>query len=142
MKFLNAVIMLACLAYDEICGSITNVEAKLGQTVHLKFDKLIRNIDIELKYPTTDGVQQKTIIKDGKITKYGMERFGKRIIYGNGNLTIRDLEENDATVYVYKLGCFFQQCMKPTAFKTKVENCHCEIAILYIAKLTSTMKQS
>ncbi|MCP9258297.1 hypothetical protein DINM_002798 [Dirofilaria immitis] len=101
--------MLACLAYDEICGSITNVEAKLGQTVHLKFDKLIRNIDIELKYPTTDGVQQKTIIKDGKITKYGMERFGKRIIYGNGNLTIRDLEENDATVYVYKLGNYSQK---------------------------------
>ncbi|EFO24224.2 hypothetical protein LOAG_04264 [Loa loa] len=109
MKFLNAVIMLTCLAYEQVCGNVANVEAKLGQTVQLKFDKFIRNIDIELKYPENGTVYQKTIIKDGKITKYGVERFGKRIIYADGNLIIRDVKENDATSYIYKLGHYSQK---------------------------------
>ncbi|VDO12099.1 unnamed protein product [Brugia timori] len=80
--------MLACLAYDDVCENVTNVEAKLGQTVQLKFNKFTGNIDIELKYPENGAIYQKAIIKDGKTTKYG---------------------ESDAASYTYKLGHYSQK---------------------------------
>ncbi|VIO91967.1 Uncharacterized protein BM_BM9219 [Brugia malayi] len=101
--------MLACLAYDDVCENVTNVEAKLGQTVQLKFNKFTGNIDIELKYPENGAIYQKAIIKDGKTTKYGMERFGNRITYINGSLIIRNVKESDAASYTYKLGHYSQK---------------------------------
>ncbi|KAL4003335.1 hypothetical protein ACH3XW_7190 [Acanthocheilonema viteae] len=101
--------MLACLAYEEVYGSVANVETKVGQTVHLKFDKFIRNIDIELKCSESGIAYYRAIIKDGKITKYGARRFGNRITFIDGNLIIRDVNENDAIPYVYKLGHYSQK---------------------------------
>lgn len=67
--------MLACFAYEEVYGSAINLEIKIGQTVHLKLDKFIRDISMKLKYPENGTTFYKAIVKDGKITKYAVSYF-------------------------------------------------------------------
>uniref|UniRef100_A0A0R3RN74 Flagellar basal body protein n=1 Tax=Elaeophora elaphi TaxID=1147741 RepID=A0A0R3RN74_9BILA len=74
---------------------------KLGQTVNLELGSGVMDVQAEIPKAVDGQEDRADILKNGTITNYGRERYGDRLSFNNGTLTIKDLSVNDAVSYFY-----------------------------------------
>ncbi|EFO22103.1 hypothetical protein LOAG_06389 [Loa loa] len=108
----------ATLLFAQGSSSVMRQKEKLGQTVRLEFGDGVMDIQASIPKSHDGQVDRMDILKDGKITKYGRERYGGRLSFRNGTLIIKDLTASDTVSYFY----FFQgDPKKPAAIDLILE---------------------
>ncbi|VDO63766.1 unnamed protein product [Onchocerca flexuosa] len=98
---------IAILSFAQSSGSLLVQKGKLGDTIKLQLGPGV--LDAEVASPQNDAATMKPdgyhqpILKNGTITDYGHKRFGDRLSFENGTLSIKNLTAKDATTYFYLL---------------------------------------
>uniref|UniRef100_A0AAF5Q482 Copper amine oxidase-like N-terminal domain-containing protein n=1 Tax=Wuchereria bancrofti TaxID=6293 RepID=A0AAF5Q482_WUCBA len=63
---------------------------KLGSTVDIHFGDNVKAVEAE-----------KMIVKDDKLTDFAREKFGNRIKWYNGKMTIKNIRSSDLSTFFY-----------------------------------------
>ncbi|CAG9534934.1 unnamed protein product [Cercopithifilaria johnstoni] len=100
------ILLFACTAamlFAQGSGLLMVQPSKLGQTLQLELGAEVMNVQAAIPEAGERQKDRMDIVKNGAITNYGRERYGDRLSFRNGTLTIDDITETDAVSYFYHL---------------------------------------
>uniref|UniRef100_A0A915PP78 Uncharacterized protein n=1 Tax=Setaria digitata TaxID=48799 RepID=A0A915PP78_9BILA len=92
---------LDVLIFTQSLSSVLMQLERLGETVELELGAGVLDVQAAIPGAGDGQVDRRDILKNGKITKYGRQRYGNRLSFKNGTLTIQNLKAADAVTYFY-----------------------------------------
>ncbi|KAM3722517.1 ADAMTS-like protein [Dirofilaria immitis] len=76
----------------ETNGAAAAMLVKLGDTVVIDFGDNVKEVETTV-----------LIVKDGNLTNFAQKKFGDRIKWHDGTLTIKNIKSSDFTTFLYHL---------------------------------------
>ncbi|VDM40657.1 unnamed protein product [Toxocara canis] len=93
------VVLIGALAIASVWAAAAIMPVTVGGDAVIKFGSEVKEILQIVGGP----LEREPIIKDGKLTELGHQKFGDRATFVDGTLTIHKIQQSDLTDYFYHI---------------------------------------